>query len=297
MTSLDFAIMSRMKQIVLLERRPFSYIDFKDFEILNRNYKVAHGTFRNKISKLVKKGIVELEYNSKLSFYSLAGIHFGNTMIRNLTGNTGVIGATQLIDFIQELPLENKSIHDIHMKFSVPDIWTVISSLPKYNKRINPKSKDIKLDPIVTEELKIITTIHHTDTVTVIVGCSFNPVSLEEVSGIIRLSSGLIRTEERISRVVDECGEKLPGGYERIPIPSHERWVVTLWHFGKDSKKEYTGEGFSVTFGYAKEALIRIYTKEKNPGKKTIRLEAQHSPNNSLYKAIQEKINSNDTNI
>jgi hypothetical protein len=280
-----------MKQIVLLEQRPFSYLDFKEFSILNRSYNVAHGTFRNKVSQLMKKGIIELEYNSKVSFYTLAGVHFGNTMTGDHTGNTTVIGVTELVGFIENLSLEDKSIHDIHMKFSVPDIWEILATNEKYSGIINSKSKDIKLQPIYTEDnLKIQTTIHHTDTVSVVVGCSRNPISIEDISGTLRLSNGLVRAEERLSRALDESGKKLPGGYERIPIPGYERWIVTLWHFGKDSKSEYSGDGFSVTFGYARDTLIRIYTKKRNSNRTVIRTEIQQSPNKRLYEAIQEKL-------
>jgi len=291
MTSLDFAIMARMKQIVLLEHRPFCYHDFKEFSILNQTYRVAHGTFRNKISKLMKRGLIELEYNSKISFYTLTGIHFGNTVTGDHMGNTTVIGVTELQQFIEALSLEDKSIHDIHMKFSVPDIWEILATNDKYARIINSKSKDMKLQPIITEDnLKIQTTIHHTDTVSVVVGCSRNPISIEDVSGIMRLSNGLVRAEERLSRALDESGEKLPGGYERIPIPGYARWVVTLWHFGRDSKSEYSGEGFSVTFGHARDTLIRIYTKKKNNKKMIVRSEIQQSPKKRLYDAIHEKL-------
>ena len=66
--------------------------------------------------------------------------------------------------------------------------------------------------------------------------------------------------EERLFRVVDGAGENLPGGYERIPIPDNGRWVLTLLHFGRDSKVEYSGQGFGTSWGYGREALLRVYS-------------------------------------
>jgi len=292
MSELDHALMQRIKQIVVIEGRPFCFKDFEYFTANGLTYKMTHGTFRNKISKLKKDAKIVLEYTSGIGFYTLPGFHFGNSMTDNHMGNTTVIGVTDLIEFIENLSLEDKSIHDIHMSFSVPDIWEIMASNMKYKNVINSRSKDIRLDPLITEDLKIQTAVHRSDTVSVIVGCSRNPISIEDISGILRLSNALVRVEERLSRALDECGERLPGGYEKIPIPDYVRWRVTMWHFGRDGKTEYSGEGFSVTFGHAKDTLVRIYTKNKNNGK-IIRLELQQTPNKTLFDAIQEKINSN----
>ena len=69
--------------------------------------------------------------------------------------------------------------------------------------RPNDVSKDIPLDPVVTHDLTIKTTIHKTDTVSVIVACSQNPVAVD-LKGLVRLSNALTRVEERILRYI-EC--------------------------------------------------------------------------------------------
>ena len=287
-SNLDKAFLARIHEIVFIEHRPFCFLDFKNLQVGRRTFAMEHGTFRNKISQLSKDGIVELCYKSHISFYTIKGKTFGKDtlMTDNHMGSipvTAFITITELVNFIQDLPYEKKSIHDIHMKFYVPDIWKIIS----FNKKlsVNQYSKDIKLEPLVTSNLKIQTTIHHTDTVSVVIGCSSYPVVLEDIHGIIRLSIALTRVEERLSKILDECGEKLPGGYERIPIPSSESWLITLWHFGRDTITEYRGKGFAFTWGYGREALYRVYSKEKN-GKTIIRSEIQENPNKpirSLY--------------
>jgi hypothetical protein len=71
LTELDDAMLEHMAYIVHIEKRPFSFKDFCRFEVKDKEYKMSHGTFRNKISKLIKKGIVKLEYNSHIAFYTL----------------------------------------------------------------------------------------------------------------------------------------------------------------------------------------------------------------------------------
>lgn len=51
---LDHPMKMHMQKLVLLEKRPFCYRDFLDFEVDGRRYSITHGTFRNKICILRK---------------------------------------------------------------------------------------------------------------------------------------------------------------------------------------------------------------------------------------------------
>jgi hypothetical protein len=235
------AMLKHAEYIVKIEGRPFSYLDFENFEVHGRHYSIPHGTCKNKFSELVKKSIIEFEYNSKVAFYTLKGCHFGtsNKMTPNHMGIPSVIPVTGVIPYTAISEAENffgylktldtnaNSIHDIHNKFTVLDIYKIISSSPKYSKLINPVSKDIPLEVENIDGMHIHVAVHRTDTVTVIVGCSREPITIDE-RGITRLSCALTRIEEKLSRKLDECGALLEGGYERIPIPNNERWQVTL---------------------------------------------------------------------
>src|SRR5215208_5335559 len=77
MSKLDAAIEKHMNYIVFTQHRPFSYRDFQTLEGDGKNQNMANGTFRNKISQLIKAGKVEREYISGLAFYTLKGVHFG----------------------------------------------------------------------------------------------------------------------------------------------------------------------------------------------------------------------------
>ena len=90
----------------------------------------------------------------------------------------GVVPPQSSVSFIDTLPADKHALHDIRFRFRVDNIWTVISTNhPEL--RPNEVSKDISLESIVTHDLTIKTTIHHTDTVSVIVACSLNPVAVD----------------------------------------------------------------------------------------------------------------------
>ena len=90
MTILDDAMRKHIAYIVSTEKRPFSYIDFLTFEVDQQHYKMSHGTFRNKISAMLKREEVEVAYYSKQAFYTIKGVKFAKTMIRDHTGGTHV---------------------------------------------------------------------------------------------------------------------------------------------------------------------------------------------------------------
>jgi hypothetical protein len=303
MLSLDDAMIKQIKYIVLTEHRPFSYLDFCSKKVKDQPYAMAHGTFRNKVLELRKLGIVEREYTAGTAFHTLVGKHFGKRKKKMMTplmtpNHMGVSPVTNVIEGITELPLyksiqklpsEQKALHDIHLKFQVTDIWTILAGSNKHTP--DPFSKDISLPYIITSNhLKIQTIVHRTDTVTVSVACSFAPVATD-TDGLIRLSSALTRVEEKTSRIVDECGNMLPGGYESIPIPEHGKWIVTLWHFGTDSQnyKELVEDGYCVTWQEGQNVLGRVYNKKHRK-----RSEIQERPNKPYSNAIKDK---NDHNL
>lgn len=319
MTKLDEAMQEQMAYIVHVERRPFSHLDFTSDRVKGQPYYMTHGTFRNKILDLKKAGEVELCYISGPAFYTLPGVRFGKqkTMTRGMTQNhmgvpsvitdTGVTGDTTasnstnisnlpIYKAIQKLPPEKRALHDIHLKFQVPDCWKIISSASnKY--KTNSVSKDIALPIITTNNLRVRTTVHRTDTVTVIVGCSNVPVAIT-TEDIIRLSNALTRVEERTSRILDECGSSISGGYESIPIPDHGKWIFTLWHFGTDSSnyKEYPDKKYCCTWQEGQNVLIRIYNKNMQRGTRK-RREIQERPQKPYADAIKDKLNQNTADL
>jgi hypothetical protein len=74
MSELHRAMMKHVSNIVLEQGRPFSYRDILLFKVGEKEYEIAHGTFRNKISKLMREGKVEIAYYSGIAFYTLKGV-------------------------------------------------------------------------------------------------------------------------------------------------------------------------------------------------------------------------------
>jgi|SRR6188472_273296 len=102
------------------------------------------------------------------------------------------------MSFIDSLPADKQALHDIRFRFKVDNVWNTITTIhPELEP--NAKSKDISLEPIVTHDLTIKTTIHKTDTVSVIIACSLNPVAVDQ-KGLVRLSNALTRVKERLLR-------------------------------------------------------------------------------------------------
>jgi hypothetical protein len=291
---LDYPMKMHIQKIVLVEKRPFCYLDCLDFEVDGKRYSMTHGTFRNKVRVLIKNGLVQLLYYSGAAFYSLNGVNFSKPRAAMTSNHTVVspVSSMSSVSFIDNLPADKHAIHDIRYRFKVIDIWSLISANHPELKP-NERSKDISLSLMETDNLTIRVVIHHTDMVSVIVGCSLRPVVLD-IEELIPLSIALTRVEERLSRLLEVSSHQslsLSSSSKSRYIPEHNSWTVTMWHCGKDSPNEYTGEKFECTWEQGKNALIRMYTKDLRDGKGIrIRTECQEYPNKRFDEAIEEKL-------
>lgn len=199
---IDYAMKMHIQRLVRVETKPFCYRDFLNFEVNGKKYTMTHGTVRNKISQLIKNGYAQLEYYSGPAFYSLKGVNFTKPKQKMTDNHTVVpqLSSVSSVSFIDSLPADKHALHDIRFRFRVDNIWTVISTThPELGP--NEVSKDISLEAIVTHDLTIKTTIHHTDTVSVMVACSQTPVAVD-LKGLVRLSNALTRVEERLLRYI-----------------------------------------------------------------------------------------------
>lgn len=62
---------AKMKEIIQIEQRPFSFADLREFEIGGEKYQMKDGLFRNNISKLRKTREVELAFRSRPASYTI----------------------------------------------------------------------------------------------------------------------------------------------------------------------------------------------------------------------------------
>lgn len=300
MTDLDQAMEKHMANVVHCENRPFSYRDFMAFEVDGQEYRMSHGTYRNKILGLTKSGKVEKAYNAGVAFHTLKGKRFGKPMTSDHKGvcNSKMDSFSRLIE---DLPTDRAAIHNIRLKFKVPDIWNRLSS-SHHEFTINQRSKDICIPTWKIDDLLVRVVIHKTDTISVSIGCSLTPIPVS-VRGIICLSNVLTRIEERLSTLLKSqgCVDTYPGqlvsptnydmSSQHLKIPDHRLWIITMWHFGTDASVEFAGEKFEFTVEESERILIRAYTKTMKDGKTRIRLERQEYPNKTFPEIIEDKLN------
>lgn len=313
-------MLEHVAYLVLTEHRPVTYKDFLTFTVDGKQYEMKHGTFRNKISALVKEGHVEVDYNSNLTYYTLRGHRFGNRMTPYHTEvNSGnKHRKAQLTRLIEELPLGERSLHNIRLRFRAEGLWELFCkavdgdiansiSVPAMTcrnsesnpiLRMNKRSKDIVLSTNKINNLLIGMTVHKTDTISVTVACSLNPVAMN-TKRLLNPASALTRAEERLRLLIEDVikhAHKIHNittgntDIQKIKVPTYDTWTVTMWHLGKDSQTEYSGERFSFNTIDALDVLVRVYTKEMDDGKIRIRLEKQEYPNKTFAGAINERL-------
>ena len=277
MSEYDDAMEQHMAYIVLHENRPFSFKDFLCFEEDGKEYRMRHGTIRNKLLAFRKNGIIEPDYNSGIAFYTLAGIRFGKPMTPNHT----VVHNYPVYKMLQDLPLYKRSIHDIRLKLGVPNISKMLSLNPDF--RRNKRSNDIIIPAWCKQNAIVKIIIHQTDVVSVIIGCSLQPIPLD-FNGIIRFFNLLVLIQAKLETLLNADDTS-------YLIPNYKQWIITMWHFGRDALIEYTGEKFSITIEQAQRILTRVYVKDSN-GKNRIRIERQEYPKKTVAQAINEKLES-----
>jgi hypothetical protein len=150
--------------------------------------------------------------------------------------------------------MDKPAIHDIRLSFTFKHLWSIlsVSESPLIKSKDLKSNFDIILQDIELADQKIITTIHKTDTVSVIVGCSVLPIPID-LFELVRLTSSIARMEEILQLLVNEynvgCaqnGRQYLSLIRNSKIPNHMSWTVKMWHFGKDSLIGYSGEKFEM---------------------------------------------------
>ncbi len=297
MTSIDI-FLERMAGFVYVDKRPFCYTDFLFFEHEGKDYRYGHGTIRNIFSELRKEGKIERVYKSTPAFYTLSGVKVG----KPITPNHGVdhLGpkGRGFLQYLQNLPMDKDAIHDIRLRFASAGLWSILPLSPSSSRLIEnvdlKNNKDITLYGIDLGDIVVKTTVHKTDTVSVAVSCSDSPIPID-LFGWSELTSGLTRVEERLQSAVDDyisrqLNSRKISGAAKLAIPNHLSWVITMWHFGRDSLTGYSGEKFEITVEEGLR-LFRAYSKAyKNHKTVRIRKEIQEYPNKPLKEAFMDRL-------
>jgi hypothetical protein len=201
---------------------------------------------------------------------------------------------------------------------------------------IMPVSKDLVLPELTLESgIKGRVTIHKSDTVSVILSCSQSPIRFD-IGGLVRLSSSAARIEEKLLILIDLAQGQIlrrpsldpfyaanpatttaiqptaqpientcTNMKKKLHIPEYDRWIVTMWHIGRDSLERYTGEKFEVAWVDFTGEWNRVYSKAMMIGKShankkgkkksttknyVVRVEQQEYPNERLHRAVEQKL-------
>jgi hypothetical protein len=286
MCELDDAMEQHMAYLVLSLGRPFSFKDFLCFEVDGKEYRMSHGTIRNKFLAFRKKGIIEPDCNSGIAFYTLKGHRFGKPMTPYPAGVT-ITHNHPMYKILEGLVLDKASFHNVHLAFTLPKVYSIFSNtdLPRVE-----RSEQIIIPWWKKNSVTVRTVISKTDTVSVTVACSSQPFPLEFI-GFGHFSSILGSIEGRLEANLDML---MINHQEKInQIPDCGKWFITQWHLNRDALQEYTGKGFSITFETAQHIIYRIYAKQLAKHKH-IRMEKQNYPRKTveeLEELIDGKLN------
>lgn len=291
------AMRKRITEIVILEERPFSFIDLKSFEMDGTRYELKHGSIRNYLSKLTKFGEIEFSYNSGVAFYTLPGRKFTKQVTPYRVWGTPLIlhqlpiKNTPIYKWLRNRRFDKQALHDIRLTFEATGIWELFH---KVNPNlVNNNNKDISLPSLIFfEYLDIGITIHHSDTLSISIGCSFRPIALD-IPDIFQLIEALTRKEIHLTNAIKEAIAHDLNTPTRISVPRFATWIVKMWHFGVDTLDEYDEydkEEFHVTFEEGVSDLFRIYAKRMRDKRIIIRAERQEYPNEDLMLALVKKL-------
>ena len=306
-SELENAMLKHMKKIVYEENRPFSFLDFMKFNV-DKQYSAKRGTIRNKFSKFVKENKIEFCYNDGVAFYTLVGKQFGknklmtpnhtdtsNTIINYNTDKRTLLKSIKkhpIYKLILYIPFGKRSIHDLHLTFESKGLWRYLSNIEYFKQRTDSQSKSICFGYFQIEKyLAINVKVQNTDTVTVTVRCSTNPIILDP-DGIMRFTEALTRVEERLAAILNNIENKTHNveyNPSEITIPNRDEWTIVLWHFNRDSLTEYSSEKFHCSWRIAKNLFIRVYSKELKL-KTIVRVELQENPDITFKQLITQFI-------
>lgn len=150
-------------------------------------------------------------------------------------------------------------------------------------------NQDLRLPSLTFfEYLDVGIIIHHSDTVSISIGCSYRPIALD-VPDILKLVEALTRTEMHLTNAINELVAH-DHKAQRISVPRFTTWIVKMWHFGVDTLDEYDKEEFHVTFEEGISDIFRIYAKRMKNKRLIVRAERQEYPNEDLMLALVKKL-------
>ena len=176
MTEFEDALELHMASIVFDENRPFCVQDFLNFEWQGKEFRPNSGTIRNKFSEFKHKGIIELDYKTNIAYYTLKGHVFGKKPMTPYPAGVTISHNHPMYKILEGLVLDKASFHNVHMKFTLPNVYNVFSNtaFPRIE-----RSKQIVFPWWKKNNVTVRTVISKTDTVSMTIACSLQPIPLD----------------------------------------------------------------------------------------------------------------------
>jgi hypothetical protein len=240
---------------------------------------------RNRLRELCKQGQL-CRVRSIWNFYSLPENGLFEQLLHQKSDPMGVAKKSlkkkhnavkcQLIDLsslLDSLDWTDAAIHDVRLEIiGIKRFLFNNSRYWKFEKRSKFFHKKFKIDNI-----SFSISCYNTGRIQIAVKCTKMPIE-DNSNGFFAFTESC----KKISRFIP-C--------ENVPPVCD--WLVTQWHYGKDSVKEVSGLSVTVTFRVWYNTLARIYSKKT--GK--IRMETIQSPNRKLSEIIKDNLISENNHL
>ncbi len=255
-------------------------------EVLQSNSK---GSSRNVILELKKQGLIEPYCRSICAFYKLKTVDKSKMRkpmtLHRMEGNGVRRIHVDPIALLDSLPMEELcKVHDVRLTFSASGFYNALLSTGLY--QFDTNSKDILFGDFIWlkyRSLKVF--LHRSGTVTFQLDCSNCPIEASTM-GFVSLAGFLGGMRKELSIACKGINPEMKE--ESIPIVDY--WKVVMWHYGKDSAQEFSGEDFNITFKLWCGELARIYVHKQDHSRK-VRFEKIETPKKPLQQVIADKLN------
>jgi hypothetical protein len=256
------AFLVKCIEINVEEQRPFTFMDFRELTPEN---------FRQKVMKSRK--VIEVILRSPHCFYKIKGVTLDTPYCSRTVTYEGMEVGLGILPLLENLKEQPAAIHNLKFKFDTPEQFhePLRSNHPM---NMNNHGIELKFDFGDKIEAKIMI---YPKTVVIDVACTFKPFIYDtaSVSSMIRRIGGLYEYLLRLS-------------YFKVEIPPPEKWIVTQYHFGKDSIQEIADRKFHYTWNEVSNGMIRYYTKKFPDGKVILRVEKIVTPNKPLEEVFSK---------
>jgi len=240
----------------------FCYADYPE---------LTEGNYRQLILRL--RPILVCEIKGKPCYYRFRDEK--TTFDRDDLTYEGMVVGTNMDKILRDVKIQPPAIHNIKLMFSTKQLYPQFIKTGKYN--VDPHNGGVFLPKVrIERHIEASVTLYPSKTI-IDIGCTYKPI-VYDTKGALKLIG--ILQQIYSSLIIDTNGEALD-------IPHPLNWIVTNYHFNRDSKEEFSGATFNRTFEDFAGGIIRYYCKEFPDGKRKLRQERIKSPNCSVEDEIK----------